>query len=100
MPRPVRLPLSRRLVGALAILALPVQLGCVSGVTHDDEARTTLEECGNAVTGSRYTVCGKVTSAGFSAPGASVTVRGSIDAAPQPVGSRYAIQGGSFHVSR
>lgn len=85
----------------LAIAAVALALSaCESGVVHDPATETALAQCGNSVSGSRYTVCGRMTAAGFSAPGANVTVRATLDAAPRPTGARYSIQEGSFHVSR
>ncbi len=84
---------------AVATLAFGLT-ACESGVIRDEETQTALAQCGNSVAGSRYTVCGRLTAAGFAGPGAGVTSRATLDSAPKPVGSRYSIQEGSFHVSR
>lgn len=89
----------RRLSLAVAALTLGLS-ACESGVVHDPATEVALSQCGNSVAGSRYTVCGRLTAAGFSGPGARVSARATLDAAPQPSGNRYSIQEGSFHVSR
>lgn len=88
----------------LAFLSLSLVLGgaaCgVSGVTQDPEAEVVLSQCSAPVEGTRYSLCGKLTTAGFGGPGEQRTLRGSLDAAPQPQGSGYSIRGGTFHVAR
>lgn len=90
--------------GHLALLSLTLLLGGAacggSGLTHDPEAETVLSQCNAPAEGSRYSLCGKLTTAGFGGPGVQRTLRGSVDAAPQPQGGRYSIRGGTFHVAR
>lgn len=57
--------------------------------------------CRNAVQGSRYALCGKLTSTGLgSLQAAPHRVQGSLDARAPSVKSRYAIQEASFHAQR
>lgn len=81
--------------------ALALALGCNSGIVQSVPVTQTLNHCGQRVEGAHYTVCGHwSTLAGPAASDGSLQVRGAVDSAPRPSGSRYAIQGGTFHASR
>jgi hypothetical protein len=88
----------------LPLFCLSIALGGAacggSGLVQDPEGEAVLAQCSAPVEGSRYSLCGKLTTAGFGGPGEQQSLRGSVDAAPQPQGGRYSIRGGTFHVAR
>ena len=90
----------RKLAMASLALACSGLLGC-----GDDSRPRPVEEpvagCANPVRGTRYGVCGRLTTAPVGAAGARYATRGSVDAQrPAPVaGTTYIIEGGTLHVA-
>lgn len=101
MPHPPQTSKSDPRLSFLCLAVVLAGAGCgASGMVPDAESEAVLSQCSAPVEGSRYSLCGKLTTAGFGGPGAQRTLRGSVDSAPQPEGSRYSIRGGTFHVAR
>lgn len=86
---------------AFAALLL-VGAGCDSGIVRTTETTKLLENCGQAVQGQRYAVCGRLATANLGGANAGgLQIMGAVDSASASTsGSRYAIQGGTFHVAR
>jgi hypothetical protein len=96
MALPVKFSLLLRLLPLAALLTT----GCNAGISQPARVQETLAHCGQSVSGAHYTVCGHWSTLGQAeTTQGALTVTGAIDSAPQTTGTRYAVQGGTFHAS-
>jgi hypothetical protein len=73
-----------------------VLLGPVFGCGGGSSTSADRDGCTTPVRGSRYGVCGDITTGAIST-GTRATVAGSTDAVPGDTAGRYTILGGTFH---
>lgn len=86
---------------AVVCVALALSLGLfgcpAGGVTDDDE---TVALCAQPQTGSKYAVCGHLTTGPFGGPSEmGREAKGSVDSVAESASSKYKVFGGSFHAS-
>jgi hypothetical protein len=74
--------------------------GCITGVVDDTSGEERLQ-CANPLRGSRYAMCGRLSTAGLDLTTVGTRrVTGSVDSTHQRVTSRYSLRGGTFHAYR
>ena len=88
----------RRAGSSVLVLVTVLLLGPVAGCGDESSvpARGQDAGCTAPVRGSRYGVCGAVTT-GFISTGTGHTVAGAVDAASDDTAGRYSVVGGTFH---
>jgi len=91
-----RPPRAGRLGLTLLLLTLS---GCVTGVL-DENGNEVAQKCPDPLQGSRYSVCGRLSSSGFSNASGGKRVLATVDSAHEKTSSRYTLQGGTFHAYR
>ena len=86
--------------GHFGLLLMLVTLsGCVTGVL-DENGNEVAQKCPDPLQGSRYSLCGKLSSSGFGGGAGGKRVLATVDSAHEQTSSRYTLQGGSFHAYR
>lgn len=69
---------------------------CVTGVVDEDA-----QPCADPLQGSRYSLCGSLTSSGLAEPSGDKAVAGTAGAVHgRTRGSKYSLQRGTFHAPR
>jgi hypothetical protein len=93
---------------AMFIISTSAATGCTTsgGSTTHGKTSSPVQNpsasvgCASPVTGSRYSLCGHLTSAAFGAPGATYTVQGAPDSTMPTTGdTNYNVSGGGFYAA-